>query len=163
MIHDRLHPDRLKADKLEAEKLSPAEFQLMYTQDLETVKGYLITQHNAGKLNIDKLCMCGAGMGALVGMLWARQDWEWPELATGKQGQDVHSVVLLSPPMGFKAMNMQLITGSPVQSKVAVYVAVGTADPVSMSAANRVVNLFKAYHKADKPEDKDLFFDDTMK
>ncbi len=61
----------------------------MIDQDLEACKSFLMDKNNAGELNINKLCVVGVEMGAVVAVDWAAWDWHWPRLATGKQGQDV--------------------------------------------------------------------------
>lgn len=146
--------------RLEAEDMPIYEFPQMVGSDLETVKSFLMQKNNDGKLNIDKLSICGAGMGALVGMLFTRQDWSWPMLSTGKQGQDVKAVFMLSPLFGFKGMTMQQITATPeVLSKVSIYVAVGKSDSRSLTESTRVYNLFKPFHRFTRPQDQDLFLE----
>lgn len=157
------------SNKLEAEDMPLVQYPLMYRNDLETVKKFLMDKNNAGKLNIDKLSVCGAGMGALVGMLWTAQDYAWPVLATGKQGQDVKAVAMLSPVFAFKGLNMQEINSpsygrNELLSRVSIYVAVGMRDTKSAAEAKRVFNLFKPYHSSRNrdPKDQDIFFDSTM-
>jgi pimeloyl-ACP methyl ester carboxylesterase len=146
--------------RLEAEDMPIYEFPQMVGNDMETVKSFLMQKNNEGKLNIDKLSICGAGMGAVVGMLFTKQDWSWPILSTGKQGQDVKAVFMLSPLFSFKGMNMQLIQTTPeVLSKVSVYVAVGKSDSKAASEATRVFNLFKPSHRFTRPQDQDLFLE----
>ena len=97
--------------KLLASTLNPAQFQLMVKQDMEACKAYLMAKNNAGDLNIEKLCVVGAEMGAIVAMNWAVEDWHWPVLTTGKQGQDVKALVLLSPPMAFHGIKACRVPG----------------------------------------------------
>lgn len=155
--------------KLEATGMAPQEFQLMYKIDLERVKTFLMEKHNAGQLNIDKLSVCGCGMGALVGMLWSAQDWSWPILATGKQGQDVKAVAMISPDFAFKSLSMAEVPAvaggavREVQSRISIYITCGASDSKALGEATRVNNLFKVGHQLKKDEDKDLFFDKTMK
>ena len=44
---------------------------------MEAIKRFLMTKHNAGELNIDKLCVVGVEFG-LVAVNWAAHDWSWP-------------------------------------------------------------------------------------
>jgi hypothetical protein len=145
--------------RLEAEDMPIYEFPQMVGNDLETVKSFLMQKNNEGKLNIDKLSICGAGMGALAGMLFTKQDWSWPVLSTGKQGQDVKAVFMLSPLFSFKGLIMQLNSTPDVLSKVSVYVAVGKSDSRSLTESTRVFNLFKPNHRFTKPQDQDLFLE----
>ncbi len=73
------------------------EFANMVRYDMEEFKRFLMRKNDAKELNIEKLCVVGAGMGASVALNWCALDWSWPPLATGKQGQDVKGLILISP------------------------------------------------------------------
>ncbi|MES1213721.1 MAG: alpha/beta fold hydrolase [Singulisphaera sp.] len=129
--------------------------------DVEAAKKFLMQRNNAGELNIDKLCLIGADMGAVVGANWAIDDWNWPPLAVGKQGQDVKAIILLSPPEKFKSLRMlEALNDRSVRSQVAFYIAVGNQDPTAVREATKIHNTLKKFHPLPvKPEDQDLFFD----
>ena len=74
--------------------------------DVEMCKAFLMEKNNNKELNIDKLCLVGAEMGAVVAVDWAARDWSWPILPGRKQGQDVKALVLLSPEWSFKGMTI---------------------------------------------------------
>ena len=61
------HPKGARTEDLIAEKMSAQQLPLMATEDMMTVKTFLWDRNNAGELNIDKLCIVGAEMGALGG------------------------------------------------------------------------------------------------
>ena len=65
-----------KEDTINAEKMSPQQFLLMAGQDMKAVKQFLWDRNNAGELNIDKLCIVGAEMGASVAVNFALLDAE---------------------------------------------------------------------------------------
>ena len=54
--------------------MPPAQFKAMVTCDMEAVKKFLWERNNAGELNIDKLCVVGAEMGASVAVNFALAD-----------------------------------------------------------------------------------------
>lgn len=126
--------------------------------DVEAVKSYLLERHNEGQLNIEALCLIGAEMGATVALAWSELDWSWPVLATGKQGQDVKGLVLLSPVFNFKGLRVTRAIEDPqVRSKLSVYIVVGKADPRARRDAERLYKALERYHpKPEKPEDRDL-------
>lgn len=126
--------------------------------DLEAVKSYLLERHNEKQLNIDALCVVGAEMGATVALAWSQLDWSWPVLATGKQGQDVKGLVLLSPVYNFKGLKITRALEDPnVRSKLSVYIVVGKADPKARRDAERLYKALERFHpKPEKPEDRDL-------
>jgi pimeloyl-ACP methyl ester carboxylesterase len=128
----------------------PRDFFLaMITNDMEAVKSFLMTKHNAGELNIERLCLVGAEMGATIAMNWAQYDWSHPVLLTGKQGQDVKGLVLISPEFAFRGISMkQAASDEQVRSKLSVLIVVGKGKPKSVQDADRVYKLFKPFHLA---------------
>lgn len=95
-----------KERDIDPARLNKADLDGMWRHDVEMAKQFLMEQNNAGELNIDKLCIVGADLGAVVAANWAVLDWSWPRLATGKQGQDVKAVVLLSPPRTVRGLTI---------------------------------------------------------
>ncbi|HEY4312201.1 MAG TPA: alpha/beta fold hydrolase [Pirellulales bacterium] len=132
--------------------------------DVEAAKKFLMGKNNAGELNIDKLCLVGADMGAVVAANWAIDDWAWPPLAIGKQGQDVKAIVMLSPPEKFKSMRMlEALNDRTVRTRVSFYIAVGNQDPTALREATKINNTLKKFHPPPiKQEDADLFFDSRI-
>jgi alpha-beta hydrolase superfamily lysophospholipase len=111
---------------IDSGRLNKDDLTKMYLQDVETAKQFLMEQNNAGEVNIDKLCIVGADLGAIVAANWAMLDWSWPPLATGKQGQDVKAVVLLSPPKTVRGLTiMPAISKRDVASKLSWLVVYG--------------------------------------
>ncbi len=120
-----------------------------FLEDLETCKRFLLQKNNRGELNIDKLCLVGAKFGAVVATLWAHRDWQWPPLATGKQGQDVKALVLISPERKMHGMDMTSVLSKPVlRWRLAVYVIVGGQNPEYRREAEKVYeSIFKVRRK----------------
>ena len=145
---------------LAAANMPPAAFAGM-VEDVEAVKKFLMAKNNAGELNIDKLCLVGAEMGAVVAANWAVTDWNWPPLAVGKQGQDVKALVLLSPPERFKSLRMiEPLNDRAVRSQLSFYIAVGNQDATAVREATKINNSLKRFHPDPaKAEERDLFFD----
>jgi hypothetical protein len=92
-------------------------------------------------------------------MNWAIMDWKWPVLLTGKQGQDVKCVVLLSPDWKVEkgALNMATAVNDPLQSRLSTYIIYG-AEKAGSSAvdAKRVHKSLERFHTND-PDSLKLF------
>lgn len=107
--------------------------------DVEMCKAFLMEKNNAKELNIDKLCVVGAEMGAAVAIDWSARDWAWPVLPGRKQGQDVKAVVLLSPPWAFKGMAIgPAVTNRDFAGQVSWLLAVGEQDTKDLPEAKRM-------------------------
>ena len=97
--------ERIEKINVKEREFRAGDFAAMISSDLETVKDFLMEEHNAEKLNIDKLCVVGVGeMGSLLAAGWTQRNWSWPVLATGKQGQYVKALVLISPETNFRGL-----------------------------------------------------------
>src|SRR5579872_2700641 len=55
--------------------LKPVEYELMVEQDMEAVKEFIFTEHQAGRLNMNKMAIVGAEMGASIAAAYAVFDW----------------------------------------------------------------------------------------
>ncbi len=144
---------------IQAATLTAPQF-LDMVDDLETVKRFLMAENNSGALNIDKLAIVAADMGATVAMNWAKTDWGWEPLAIGKQGQDVKALVLLSPPERFKSLRMSDALNDPaVRRELSLYIIVGQEDAAATRDAQKMFTVLKRTHPAPvKEEDTDLFY-----
>lgn len=134
--------------RLDGARLAPAEYGNMVRHDLEAMRRYLIARNNAGEVNLAKLGVLAAGMSAPVALVWAYHDWTAPPLSTGKQGQDIHALAMLSP--AFRAGSVRseaaLASGSTLRS-VAMLVAVGGGKPSrSLTDSQRVYDALTRVH-----------------
>ncbi len=143
-------------DKIEVASLRPIDYAAMISCDLETVKAFLKEKNNDGELNMDKLCVVGSDMGALIATGFAQQDWAWPLLTTGKQGQDVKGLVLISPEPNFKGLHMaDAINDAAVRTQISILLIAGQQKSRAKEECKRLYDSFKKYHT--DPDKKDLF------
>ena len=140
--------------ELDANHFRREDFQDMVLFDLETVRSFLVAENDAGRLNLNKLCLVGSGMGANLALTWAARDWAVPPLAARKQGQDVKALVLLSPRRNFRGLSsVEPLKFPPVQQRLSIYLAYGAADlRVGRECAN-MTKLLERYHP-DPPRDQ---------
>jgi len=148
----RLGP-RGGGDALDAERLGPADFAAMVQYDMETWKRFLVEKNNSEAVNIEKLTIIGAEMGAAVALNWARLDWSWPQYPGVKQGQDVKALVLISPPWNFRGLDLQPALNHPViRGQLPLLMLVGQAESRFLSDAKRVYAILERA----RPGDADL-------
>ena len=147
-------------ETLEAAKMPPSQFGLMVAQDMKAVKDFLWFRNNAGELNIDKLCLVGAEMGASVALNFARadaleQDRNEVLRPDYKLGCFVKALVLISPELSFRGLPTRIaITYPAVQSDISVLILVGKLDRKALQEATRINGLFKSAHLEPTGDDK---------
>jgi pimeloyl-ACP methyl ester carboxylesterase len=130
-------------------ELRAEDYQEMVAKDLEAVKKFLVQRNNAGELNIEKLCLVGVEMGAGVAINFAASDWDWPVLATGKQGQDVKALVLVSPEWSFKGLRIaEAVAHESVRSQISMMIIVGKGNARYLAEARRLYSSLQRFHDA---------------
>ncbi len=145
-------------ETIDREKMRPNDIRTV-NFDLQACKKFLLEQHNAGELNIELLCIVGAGESTIFAMNFAAYDWNKKQLPAYKIGRDVAALALLSPTNSFKGVTNKTAMAHPVvQRKLAIMVAAGRQDRSSYSAAKRIYNRFEKYReKKEDATERDLF------
>jgi pimeloyl-ACP methyl ester carboxylesterase len=133
--------------ELDASRFGQADFEDMVLYDLEAVRAFLVERNDAGELNLNKLCLVGAGMGANVALNYAARDWAIPNLMARKQGQDVKALVLLSPTRMFRGLSsIEPLKFPPVQQQLSVFLAYGAGTPKIAKDCETMVKTWSRYH-----------------
>jgi len=133
--------------QLDAAKLNRNDILAMSVQDMEAVRGFLVGKNDEGKLNLNKLCLVGVGLGATVAVNWAAEDWSAPPLLVGKQGQDVKALVLVSPQWKYRAVMMQQALRLGTLKKGAAWMLIfGEQDPDQVADAQRIYRQLERFH-----------------
>jgi pimeloyl-ACP methyl ester carboxylesterase len=148
----RLLPDGQEKE-LEASLFNRLDFEAMASAeqdgggDVEVCKSFLMQRNNARELNIDKLCIVGSELGATVAVNWAAKDWSWPVLVgSGKQGQFVKALVLVSPQWSFKGMLIAPAVGNrEFDSHLSWMIVVGEQESKAMGEAKRLNQALDRY------------------
>ena len=132
------------------------DFDAMVRRDLEAVKRFLIEKNNAGELNIERLGMVGVEMGAAIAINWAALDWSWPVLATGKQGQDVKALAVISPEWVYKGLKItDAMTNPHIRGDLSFLIVAGERNPKLLQASKRLHNALSRYHPNPPPQEAD--------
>jgi hypothetical protein len=83
-------------------------------KDIEQCKRKLISFNNAGKLNISMLSVLAVGDLCPMATEWTLTDWSFQNVGSIKQGQDVQSLILVSPPRKFQQSSMAKLVKHPL-------------------------------------------------
>lgn len=146
-------------DPLDPESMGRTDYTYMYYDDMERFRAFLVDKNDEGELNLNKLCIVGAEMGATMAAYYARFDWTTPrrEANRAAPSQDVKGLVLISPDWDFKGMPLSQPLNDPlVRSQISVYLVVGKENSKAFADANRVRKLLERYRG--KEEEKSVFF-----
>ena len=137
--------------EIAAAALRPRDFFAM-GQDVRAVKKFLMKENNDSRLNIEKLCIVGAEMGASLAANFAVYDWSLRQLpGAKKRGMDVRALVLLSPQVSFRGLPMSTFTKTPkfapqltkMHAELSIMIVVGKNDSKSYRAAKRFRDSLK--------------------
>lgn len=140
--------------KIDPDKMDRGQLALMEL-DVEACKSYLMDKNNAGELNIDKLCVIGAELGAMLAINWSAKDWAVPPLAVGKQGQDVKALVLLSPAWSMNGYTIGPALKSPaIQKALHMYIIYGK----KKTDAKRIEDSVKPFRGKGKKNEPKTYF-----
>ena len=141
ILQDSSHID------LDAARLAKQDFLAMAAYDMEAVRSFLVAKNDAGELNLNKLCLLGAGLGASVASNWAVQDWSAPPLAIGKQGQDVKALVLISPRWSYTGLTFQApMRFRALKEQAAWMLVYGSQDAKVRADAVRINKQLERFH-----------------
>lgn len=136
--------------KLDAAKMGAEHYSYMRYDDMEALRKFLVKKNDQEELNLNKLCIVGAEMGAAVAAYYAYYDWTEVRREANRRpapSQDVKALVLISPDWDFKGMPMNKPLANPlVRSQISVMVFAGREDSRSLADARRVYNLLKRFH-----------------
>ncbi len=147
-------------DVLDAAKMPATQFTLMVRQDMKAIKDFVWARNNAGELNIDKLCVVGAEMGASVALGFAAYDAVGYDVGMTfygplKLGRFVKSLVLISPKWKFTGLPLTAAISNPaVQKDISMLILVGKQDPRAMAEATRIHGIFARSHPEPEGDDK---------
>lgn len=120
--------------------------------DLEAIKDFLLTKHQAKELNINKLGIVAADQLTAVALQYAAYDWRKPDYDDAPlpsqrtpRGRDVRAVALLSVANqmgGVKSLTAIAFLKNQ-QIDMAVFLAIGSDDPLDKGLTKRIGRQFR--------------------
>jgi pimeloyl-ACP methyl ester carboxylesterase len=140
-----------KGGKIEAAKMKRGDFTAMSSQDMVAIRNFLMDENNGGgkapRLNLNKLCIVGAGMGATVAVQFARDDWNLAPAGPWQMGTFTKAVVLLSPELTAHGLKLAEPLADPnVRKELSILLVVGKDGPLRLKDAKTVFNMLERYH-----------------
>ncbi len=139
---------------LSPQRLRAQDVRSMIRYDLEEVRRFLVARHNDEELNLNRLCLVGAGMGAVVAINWADFDWSVPALPTAQQNRFVKALVLISPEYNFRGVQIQEALQHPaLQTELSLLVMCGGEDPTAVKTTRRIFGQIEPHRPREKQLD----------
>lgn len=156
---------QLGGRKLDAAKMGNEHLSFMRYDDMELLRRFLVKKNDAEELNLNKLCIVGAEMGAAVAAYYAFYDWTEVRREANRRpapSQDIKGLVLISPDWDFKGMPLSKPFGNPfVRSQISLMIVVGKEDSRTLADSRRLHNMVKRFHPDPATvdaEQRDLYF-----
>ncbi|QDT06105.1 Alpha/beta hydrolase family protein [Rubripirellula lacrimiformis] len=129
---------RGKTKTFNVAQMSKRDIESIILMDLETSKGFLKEENDAGNLNMNALVVVGIREGCVMATHWAARDWSFPSVGSNKQGQDVKGLVLISPEKQIKSIALDQALMSPTILQLPIMVVAGKESPEG-SEAQRII------------------------
>jgi len=156
---------QLGGRKLDAAKMGNEHLSFMRYDDMELLRRFLVKKNDAEELNLNKLCIVGAEMGASVAAYYAFYDWTEVRREANRRpapSQDIKGLVLISPDWDFKGMPLNKPFSNPfVRSQISLMLVVGKEDSRTLADSRRLHNMVKRFHTDPTTVDaaqRDLYF-----
>jgi pimeloyl-ACP methyl ester carboxylesterase len=109
---------RGQTKEFDVSRMTRQDVQAMLARDIEAVKGFLKSENDAEKLNLNALTVIGFGEGGILAANYAVLDWNFTDIGDKKQSKDVRAVVAVSPERVFLGNTFDLGTRHPFVSRL---------------------------------------------
>ena len=147
---------------IDAAKFNKDQFA-MVGADIEACKKFLLAKNNKGELNIEKLCVIGSDVSAIVALNWAVYDWSQQSNVLIKNGQDVKSLILLTPVSSHKGFTaQQALNHIVIQRTLSIMILAGKLDTKYYSGSKRIYNQLARFHPEEFEDEKDKLENGTL-
>ena len=144
------------------DKFTKADFATV-GKDIEACKRFLMGKNNKGELNIEKLCVIGSDVSAIVALNWAVYDWSQQSNVIIKNGQDVKSLILLTPVSSHKGFTaQQALNHIVIQRTLSILILAGKLDTKYYSGSKRIYNQLARFHQEEFEDEKDKLENGTL-
>ncbi len=147
---------------IDPEKFTKAQFATV-GKDIEACKKFLMEKNNKGELNIEKLCVIGSDVSAIVALHWAIYDWSQKSNVLIKNGQDVKALILLTPIASYKGFTaQQALNHVIIQRTLSIMILAGKLDTKYYSGSKRIYNQLARFHPDKFENEKDKLENGTL-
>jgi len=138
----------------QARSLDNNDFYKMARGDLPAVKKFLLAEHEAKKLNLNKLAIVASDSMAPVALEFAELDWRELPYLDGPggtpgtpRGQDVKALVLVSPVLSVGKVNATRAANFLKTRPIAFAIVAGTRDPEDKGSADKINQIVSSIRK----------------
>ncbi|MEM6473244.1 MAG: alpha/beta fold hydrolase [Planctomycetota bacterium] len=141
---------RGKKKEFDVKTMNKGEIGKIVLFDLESVKAFLKKENNEENLNLNALVVISVRDGCVLAANWAQRDWSFPSVGARKQGQDVKSLVMVSPKRLLRGLKIDpAITDRNIAS-LPIMIVSGEGSPEE-SDTNRIAKRFEVEKKRLSP------------
>ena len=127
-------------------------------EDIDSCRRFLQAKNDEGELNLDMLVVVACGKMNLHAAGWCINDWNWPPVGGIKQGQNVKTLIMISPVKRFKGVQLNQIIKDPLfSSRVSSLptLVIWGRDEKSAVDAESIYNSMKKSRSEEKYENVD--------
>jgi pimeloyl-ACP methyl ester carboxylesterase len=134
---------RGETEKFNLDQMGRRDVENVLNFDLETCKGFLKEENNAGQLNLNALVLVGIGEGCVLAGHWAQRDWAFPSVGRMKQGQDVKALIYVSPKKQIKGISIDPTLTNPQLLALPMMIVAGEAEAEEAERVSKRVKVAK--------------------
>jgi pimeloyl-ACP methyl ester carboxylesterase len=125
---------RGQVKEFDLSRLNRGDVQAILARDIEAVKGFLKTENDAEKVNLNALTIIGFGEGGILAANYAAIDWNFTDIGNKKQSKDVRAIVAVSPERVLQGFNFDAGLKHPFVSRLPWLILAGESSSQAAEA-----------------------------
>ena len=133
-------------EELDRKRFRKAQVASM-VEDIDTCRRFLQDKNDEGELNLDMLVVLACGKTNMHAAAWCISDWNWPPVGGIKQGQNVKTLIMVSPVKRFKGGQLTQIIKDPLFSGKGTSLPTLVVWGVDEKAADDAENIYEVMKK----------------
>lgn len=130
------------------------DIMAMAFHDVTMLCNFLVEENNDKAVNLNKLCIVGVDMGAIVALNFTAKNYMEKDYRNQPRGKHVKALVLVSPPRAYRgAAYADAVKQPPFKGEVTTLIAVGAEGAAERSAAQQLESILAKYAESGPTKD----------